>query len=201
MSGWTRSDAIAILALLVAFGSFWVSWRRHRRDIRSERPIFWAQRPFHSLSRTDWHHIEVRMRNRAPYAVQCEQIEILRPRRAVIATYWDIMQTSKSGEQEFKAELSATSFFRTGRMRLAATHAGLERPIGLIKHHGAGDVDDEPFFVHCAPRFRLWARSSRKPIKLLMRITWRSKDESSRRQTSDVYTELIPARTSASSAT
>jgi hypothetical protein len=201
MGGWTRSDAIAIFALLIAFGGFYVSWRVYRRGIKAERPIFWAQLPYpQDGSRGGWYLIEVRVRNRAAHPIECEQIKVLRPRRAVLATYWEATEQVIDSGRELKTNILAGDFGRTARMRLAASHAGKETPRNtLIKSYGAGDTDDEQFFVHCAPPF--WARSSRRPIKLSMRITWRSKDESSRRQTSDVYMELMPASTTADKAT
>src|ERR1043166_4715075 len=112
------------------------------------------------------------------------------------------MQASKDGGQELKSDVPAGNYSRRARMRLAAKHAGQERlSHSHIKQHGNGDIDEEHFFIHCQPRSGFLTLFSRSPIKLSMRITWRSKDESSRKQTIDVHTELALAIVSAVSAT
>jgi hypothetical protein len=189
---WTQSDVASTMALLVSIGSLYVAWRGQRRAIRSERPIFWVDRPFSSASNGDWHHISICLRNRMPHNVKCERIEILSPRRAVIADYWESTHFVDGKGRVLKTDLQASSSRWIG-MRLAATHAGKERgPRSNIIVHGVGDVDDEDFVVHCAPLFKSWAFLSRRPIKLSMRIIWRSKDESSLKQTTIVHTELLP---------
>lgn len=191
---WKQSDVVSSLALLVSLGSLYVSWRAQRRAAKSERPIFWVDRPYNSASEGDWHHVVVHIRNRRQHAIQCEKIEVRRPRRAVIAPLSKGTKFVEGKGSRKEPNLSASTFTRSAVMSLHAAHSGKDMDRLMHVHMmGTGDASEEQFLIHCPPPSEFWRRSSSRAIRVSMRITWRSKDESSRRQTSVVYTELMPA--------
>jgi hypothetical protein len=123
---WTRSDVISALALLISLGSLTVVWRDYLRNVRAERPIFWAQ-DHGIVEGGSWHYVKIRVRNRAPYAIRCEQIEIMRPQRAVIVRWEDAMQRKDAGTPQVRPDLTPAACTESASMRLIAAHAGQER--------------------------------------------------------------------------
>jgi hypothetical protein len=188
---WTRSDVISALALLISLGTLTVVWRNYLRNVRAERTIFWAQ-DHGIVEGGSWHYVKIRVRNRAPYAIRCEQIEIMRPQRAVIVRWGDAMLRKDAGTPEVQPDLTPAACTGSASMRLIAAHAGQEQYNSSNQWFPqTSDSGDETFLVHC-PRSKVWARLFRRPSRLSMRISWRS-DESSRRQITEVHTELRPA--------
>jgi hypothetical protein len=198
----TRSDIFSTLALVISSASFAVSWLAHRHKVKAEQPRFWletAQR--YRLDAPGWESIELHVHNHAPFGIVCEGAQILRPKRAKIAGYWDAVVNGPTGRPVLRDDFDAKQF--SGRVRLRLAAASREAPLhqsGMIRTYGASAADREGLLVHCAPSSSLWAHKSESPIRLKIRVIWRSKDESSRRRHSDVSMELTPARVSASKA-
>jgi hypothetical protein len=62
------------------------------------------------MSEGNWHHVSVRVRNRAPHKIECEQVEILRPRSAIMLGFRDATFFDKDKQRYYlKPDLASNT--------------------------------------------------------------------------------------------
>ena len=154
MEPWLRSDTIALGALLVSLGSFWVSWRVHRRQVAASRPVFSAEAAPLS-ARPGWWRLVIYLRNQTPYGIKCKALTVKQPWRARILT----------SQQAY--ELSANGKFQL-RDHLPEQNAKRSVPMSLVAYEANQNAHREELFVR-------WPGSP--PSVLRLKISWHHLDE------------------------
>ena len=170
MEPWLRSDTIALGALLVSLGSFWVSWRVHRRQFAASRPVFSAEAAPLS-ARPGWWRLVIYLLNQTPYGVKCDALTVKQPRRALILTSRQAYELGADGKFQLRDHLPEQKAVRSV-------------PMSLVAYEANQNAHREELFVR-------WPGSP--PSVLRLTISWHYLDEKQRLRVKSLRSKLPAA--------